>query len=128
MRGLAITLAAMLALGGGLAAANPLESNDEAAQREHWQRTFAQAREDLGAAKKRPNEARITYQNMRHRKRARGVEKQKIIDALETSEAELVRAQTAVEAAHIAARRAGVPPGWFRDKSQRTPPASRTGY
>ena len=114
----------VLAAGTGIATAR--ESEDEVALREHWQQTFAQVRNDLSEAKMRLNEARVAYQNMRHRRRARGDEKQQIIDALRVAEAELPRAKTAFDAAKIAARRAGVPPGWIRTDPQAALPASAT--
>ena len=101
------------------------ETQDEIAQREHWQKTFALARTDLDQAKQRLNEAQLAYQNMRHRRRVRGDEKQQIIDELEAAEAALPRAQTAVDAATIAARRAGVPPGWIRANRDAALPAAQ---
>lgn len=111
-------------LGTPITTAIARETRDEIAQRQHWQRTFSHAREELARAKQSLNDARIAYQNMRHHRRVRGDEKQKIIDAVPSGERELARAQEALDAARVAARRAGVPPGWIRVKDAGPLPAS----
>ncbi len=112
MRAVWIALTGLLLLGAaitgatGATAATARETRDEIAQREHWQRTFSQARQELARAKQSRSDAQVAYQNMRHHRRVRGVAKKKIIDAVASTEVELTRAQEALDAATVAARRA----------------------
>jgi multidrug resistance efflux pump len=108
-----------------ITAATAIETQDEIAQREYWQEALGRARSDLAVAKQNLNDAQVSYQNMRHRRRVRGEEKQLIIDEVESATAKLWDAQQTLEAATIAARRAGVPPGWFRPPRDRLPASQK---
>jgi hypothetical protein len=116
-RALLVALATWILLSPSPAAP---ETEDELAQREQGQDLIALAQQDLARAVKNYDDALATYQIMRHRNRMRGARKRQVIEALENARIELADAQEAFDSAKTGARRAGVPPGWFRT----TPPAS----
>ncbi len=120
-RAVLLAAAIVLVLGAAIAAA---DVGDQNAERDHWQRTIASARKNVVLAEQGLQEALADYSAMRHRRGMRGVEKQQVIDAVDNAKAVLTRAQEALDAATLAARRAGAPPGWFRER-QSDAPASR---
>lgn len=100
--------------------------SDEAsyqARKEMWQGQFRAAREAVAAARRRHREARDAYTQMRHRRRERGEEKQKILEELTASEVALEESEKALEALFERARRSGVPPGWMRMERDDAPAA-----
>ena len=82
--------------------------------REEWREQLLVANQELRIAEKRIVAARSAYRDMRQRRRPRGDAKQAIMDEVELSREELVRAQQALESLEKAARRAGAPPSWLK--------------
>ncbi len=82
--------------------------------REEWREQLLVANQELVIAEKRIIAARRAYRDMRQRRRPRGDAKQAIMDEVELSREELVRAQRALESLEKAARRAGAPPSWLK--------------
>jgi hypothetical protein len=118
-------VAAALALPAltGAAGAPPLDQAAYEAQKEMWQGRFRTAREAVAAARDRHQKAREAYAHMRHRRRERGEEKQKIMEELTASEAALEESENALTELFETARRAGVPPGWMRTEELEPPAA-----
>jgi hypothetical protein len=118
-------VAAALALPAltGAAGAPPLDDGAYEAQKEMWQGQFRAAREAVAAARARQREARDAYAHMRHYRRERGEEKQKILEELNASEVALEESEKALKELLETARRAGVPPGWMRTESDEPPAA-----
>ncbi len=82
--------------------------------REEWREQLLVANQELLIAEKRIVAARRAYRDMRQRRRPRGDAKQAIMDEVELSRKELVRAQQALASLEKAARRAGAPPSWLK--------------
>ena len=93
------------------------------ARKEMWQGRFRTAREAVVAARARHREALEAYAQMRHRRRERGEEKQKILEELTASEVALEESENSLEELFESARRAGVPPGWMRMERDEPPAA-----
>jgi hypothetical protein len=118
-------VAAALALPALTRAADgpPVDEAAYEAQKEMWQGRFRAAREEVAAARVRHREARDAYAQMRHRRRDRGEEKQKILEELTASEVALEESENALTELFESARRAGVPPGWMRMERDELPAA-----
>jgi len=95
-----------------------------AAQRERWLARFSAARSAVVDAHVRYVEALDAYRHMRYRDRERGEEKVAVMNELAAAEAEVGEAEAAMDALLAAARHAGVPPGWYPERT-RTPAAPR---
>jgi hypothetical protein len=93
------------------------------AQKEMWQGRFRAAREAVATQRVRRQEALDAYTQMRHRRRARGEEKQRILEELTASEVALEASENALEELFEEARRAGAPPGWTRTERGDSPAA-----
>ncbi len=88
--------------------------SEQPESREEWREQLLVANQELVIAEKRIIAARRAYRDMRQRRRPRGDAKQAIMDEVELSREELVRAQQALESLEKAARRAGAPPSWLK--------------
>jgi len=123
-----LAFAAADAVGGSDAASDRVDLGapeaEVAAQRSRWEARFSAARTALVDAHLRYVEAQSAYRHMRHRDRERGEEKVQVMQELEAAKAAVAEAESAVEDLMVAARRAGVPPGWYPDRTQ-TPAAPR---
>ena len=115
----------LLLLSGNVAFAEATAADEELAQQADWKDAFVQAEEELVLAKRNLADAKRTYKQMRHRRRFRGERKRQVIADVATAKTELADAQEALNLASIAARQAGVPPGWFRENRDPAP-ASQT--
>lgn len=94
-------------------------------KRPMWVERLRAASERVERAVVRHRKAIDAYSHMRSRQRARGSEKQAILDELDAADAELQEAETALGELRASARRAGVPPGWFRDAGAAGSPPAR---
>jgi nucleotide-binding universal stress UspA family protein len=92
----------------------PADEVSYEAQKEMWQARFRAAREAVATQRVRHREALDVYTQMRHRRRERGEEKQRILEELTASEVALEASEDVLEELFEKARRAGVPPGWTR--------------
>jgi len=82
--------------------------------RETWVQAIRDAREDLATARSRYEEARESYGQMKHRRKARGARKQELVQERDEAAAALAETERDLEQLLLSARRAGVPPGWIR--------------
>jgi hypothetical protein len=122
---LAVAAVPTAAAPGDPAPAAPAAHAQEA-QREAWTQRLNAAVMRAERAKARHDKAMDAYSHMRSRRRARGSEKQAIMDELTASDLALSRAEEELRELRATARRAGVPPGWFRDAgADRSPPPAR---
>lgn len=110
---LSLLLAAPAQAASGVASTEP--TAESPTDRESWLRRIRDARDQLGAARERYDQAVQAYGKMRHRRKARGAEKSAILDERAASSAALDAAEEDLHALLEEARRAGVPPGWIRD-------------
>ena len=105
----------------------PADEVSYEAQKEMWQARFRTAREAVATQRVRRQEALDAYTQMRHRRRERGDEKQRILEELTASEVALEASENALEELFEEARRAGVPPGWIRTARDDSPAAPESG-
>jgi hypothetical protein len=122
-------VAAALAIPTLIGAADdpPADEVSYEAQKEMWQARFRAAREAVATQRVRRQEALDAYAQMRHRRRERGDEKQRILEELTASEVALEASENALEELFEEARRAGVPPGWIRTARDDSPAAREPG-
>jgi hypothetical protein len=122
-------VAAALALPALTGAADdpPTDEVSYEAQKEMWQARFRVARTAVATQRIRRQAAHDAYTQMRHRRRERGDEKQKILQELTASEMALEASENALEELFEEARRAGVPPGWIRTARGDSPAAPEPG-
>lgn len=80
-----------------------------------WVKRIADAQHALDGAHTRYAQAIESYGNLRHRRRQRGAAKREVLDEREAARVEVDVATRALEETLLAARRAGVPPGWVRE-------------
>ena len=125
-----VALTTALMLGATAAGAIDFEAADSAQDAEavsdpieQAQDAVVQSQNDLVVARQNLEKARAHYQHMRHRRRARGEKKQLVTDTLRNAEVELNVARQSLDATTVAARRAGVSPGWLR-AHHTAPPAA----
>jgi hypothetical protein len=111
----------------GAAADPPADEVSYEAQKEMWQARFRAARTAVETQRVRRQEALDAYTQMRHRRRERGDEKQRILEELTASEVALEASENALEELFEEARRAGVPPGWIRTARDDSPAAREPG-
>jgi len=82
--------------------------------RETWVQAIRDAREELASARWRYEEARKSYGQMKHQRKARGARKADLVQERDEAAAALAKAESDLEQLLVSARRAGVPPGWIR--------------
>ena len=104
-------------------AALPAVSAQAAPQvgREAWTKRIRTAHHSVAEAHRRHAAAITAFQKARHRHRARGAQKQKLMAEREDSRLELEQAEHRLEGLLEQARRNGVPPGWLRDAAEPGP-------
>jgi hypothetical protein len=83
--------------------------------KEAWVARLREGRAAVSAALQRNEQADRDYKEMRHRNRARGEAKQKILEEREQAAAALEAAEQQMDELLETARRSGVPPGWIRE-------------
>ena len=130
MRALYFVLACLLAV----AIAAPTLAIDFSAspetlaeQKQSWVERIRNDQHAVVRANQRHGEALAAYQRMKVRRRIRGDKRASVVDDLATSEQSLNDAEVALESTLHAARRAGVPPGWFREAAAGDPAARAPG-
>ena len=89
--------------------------------REAWTERIRKTHQTVAEARRRHAAAITAFQKARHRHRARGARKQKLMAEREESRVALEQAERRLEGMIEQARRNGVPPGWLRDAAEPGP-------
>lgn len=113
---------AVAALPGGLvalraapASAQPANLGPEEQELARWREKVQEARDRVREARAELQAAEYAYQDWRQRKYPRGAERADVIGRLDAAKKELAAAEAALPEVVEEARRAGLPPGEFRE-------------
>jgi hypothetical protein len=110
-----VAAASILCLALGVASAN----QNEAAQKQHWQKQYEEIIKRADAADIAVTNARAAVREQRQRDRPRGEARAQLYRDLETAEAEFGEASKLLADFPEQARLAGVPAGWLREVEER---------
>jgi len=98
----------------GVLLARDVPAQDEP-DREYWVQRYETLRSEVEELRTRVDMLEASYSRAKRRNYPRGAELDELRINLEKSRKELAEKEEAWEAFPDEARRAGVPPGWFRD-------------
>jgi len=108
-----IVVATLLLLGGGLAASSWAQDGEP--DRDYWVHRYQTLKADVLEMRTRVDMLETQYVKSKRRNYPRGVELEDLRTALEESQEKLAELEEQWENFEDDARRAGAPPGWFRD-------------
>ena len=106
----AVSLGPKLALAQAAAPSNPDEPD-----KLHWQSEYKRVLSQVEQARARLEQSQRSYTKGKQRGRMRGEQRFEIRDELAAAKQALAAAEAQLESFPDEARRAGAPPGWFRE-------------
>lgn len=116
----ALTLLAVVAPASPVFA-QPASLENGSDQLAQSRKALLEARQRVAEARKEVSDAEFAYRKWSQRRRPRGVAKAEMLERLDKAHVELEKAEAALPGAMEDARRAGLPPGEFRELEAEQP-------